>query len=423
MSQTSRLFRVFGLASLAWFSIARHANAEEALQARVYGFLNAQVERVWATGGATPYAGRFRVSDGGSRLGFMGRYSLGFKTYALWQIEGALQGFDQGGYNDKGSPIIIASRNTYVGMENDYAGKLMVGHYDSAYRSLVGTGGAMGGNLGLSVLGLDLWNNTDAQLSGNVKNIFSRGESRYPNSLHYFTPAWSIPLPVASSLQLAGSYSLDEAQSPAGSRARYSVAGLVRVGAFALGAAYDYQANTGIDGQALEQGFGVGTQGESGASTYFYKVVASFQPHTGSYVGFGFERCSYGFVQFIPPSYSDYHAHLINGHLKQDGVMLSLAQAIGPVTLMASAGAMLNPNQSLYGENSDYRARQFSLGTKVNFSDNFGGYVFYTVIRNGPRQDVNLGTPIYSNNVGTAQAYLAPGNSPQVIGTGLIARF
>jgi predicted porin len=73
------------------------------LQWRLFGFLNAQIDRPTASGGATPYVGRFRVADGGSRIGFAGTVAIANETSALWQLEGALSGFEQGGLTDQGA--------------------------------------------------------------------------------------------------------------------------------------------------------------------------------------------------------------------------------------------------------------------------------------------------------------------------------
>src|SRR5450830_859271 len=142
----------------------------------IYGFLNGQIESVEATGGATPYSARGRVSDGNSRIGFRGNIGVSSDLKGVWQIEAALNNFDQGGVNNRGESATLSSRNSYVGLESQRFGTFVVGNNDSVYRSLVGSGGALGGNLGLTVHGLDVWNNTSAQMSGNADSVFSRGE-------------------------------------------------------------------------------------------------------------------------------------------------------------------------------------------------------------------------------------------------------
>ena len=51
-------------------------------------------------------------------------------------------------------------------------------------------------------------------------------------------------------------------------------------------------------------------------------------------------------------------------------------------------------------------------------------YGYFTHINNKAQSSVNLGqSPLYSNNSGTNNAFLAPGDSPRAFGVGLIARF
>lgn len=407
---------------LAVATFALPARADVPVQATIYGFLNAEVEHVWAKGGSTPYEPRERVTDGGSRLGFMGSIGVTPTMHAVWQIEGSLNAFEQAGVSDQGTPTIIVSRNTYVGVDDQRFGRLIAGNCDSAYRSLIGSGGEMGGNLGLSSLGLDLWNNTSAQLTGSANNIFSRGEARYQNSVHYFSPSWLLP-DEPSHLQLAGSYSFDEVLANGRRRDRFSLAILYTFDQLELGVGFDYQANTGVNVDNLQQGFGLHTDGEQDVATYFYKAVASYMFPTGTYFGAGFERSNYGYFLFVPPSGSNFYASTTTGTVRQSGAMASVAQLIGPVTLMASAGALFRPTSPIFGHSGDFRATQYSLGATLDFDDTFGAYAYFTAIRNEAQQDVNLGQPLYSNNLGTSSAYLALGNSPRAVGIGAIARF
>jgi hypothetical protein len=396
--------------------------ADSLVQSRVYGFLNAQLERSSASGGATPFDPRFRVVDGGSRIGYAGTVTVTSTTRALWQLEGALSGYEQAGITDQGVHTSIVSRNSFVGVENRCLGRLVAGNNDSAYRRLIGSGGDMGGNLGLTVLGLDLWNNTSAQLSGNGKSTFGRGEERYRNSVHYVSPAWRIPH-IPSSFQIAGSYSVDQALVQTAHRDRFSVAALYRIGTFSLGAAFDRQANTGVDVDTLERGFGLRTDVLNGVATYYYELVASYRAPFGTYVGLGLERSNYGFLLLVPPPNTGFYAGLNQGVMRQTGIMGSLAQPIGKATVMVSVGGLSNLSNAIYGSGADYRSRQYSLGAKYAITDHFGAYAFFSAIQNGAQQDVNLGAPIYSNNLGTAQAYLAPGNKPRTVGFGALVRF
>lgn len=384
---------------------------------KLYGFLNAEVESVQAKGGTTPYESRGRVTDGNSRLGATGSIEISPTTKAIWQLEASLNSFDQGGINDRGESNTLTSRNSFIGIEDVRFGRLVVGNNDSAYRSLVGSGGAMGGNLGLSTLGLDLWNNTTAQLTGNSYSLFSRGEARYKNSVHYTSPEWM-------GLQGAASYGFDEGRNGGLGHNRFSLAAKYQNGPLQVGVAMDQQSNTGADIDNLQKGFGFRTGSQQGVNTRYAKLLASYQLPTGTYLGLGVEQGRYGFSQFVPPAGSQIYPQLVTGQMKQTGVMASLAQQFGHATLMLSVGSLGKLSNAAFGAPQDYKATQYSVGGKYKLNDYLTAYAYATKIKNRVQQSVNFGqNPLYSVNVGSADAYLSPGDSPQAIGVGLIASF
>ena len=283
------------------------------IQTKIYGFLNAEVESVDADGGATPYERRGRVSDGNSRLGFSGSIAIDETARGLWQLEGSLNNFDQGGVNDQGASETLTSRNSFVGIEDDRYGRLIVGNNDSAYRSLIGSGGEMGGNLGMSSHGLDLWNNTSAQMTGNATSIFSRGEARYKNSVHYFSP-------TIAGFSAAASVGFDESLANGANHDRYSAALKYAIGDFEIGAGFDRQRNTGADILRQQDGFGFQVDPQTGASTTYLKLVASYKLPTHTYLGLGFEQARFGFSEFDPPSAGSIVPTVLAGHMTQSGV-------------------------------------------------------------------------------------------------------
>ena len=392
-----------------------------AVQLKLYGFLNGAIERVWASGGATPYAARGRVTDGNSRFGGFVAYDVGRQTKAIAQLEGQLN-FDQGGVNDQGSPALLTSRNSFVGVEHALLGRLVIGNVDSAYRSLVGSGGALGGNLGLTVTGLDLWNNTSAQSSGNFFSPFSRGEARYKNSVHWITPDWAL-VPGWLALRLAGSYAFDEAIANGHKRDRYSAAAKIAVKGLELGGGFDRQENTGVDVDKLQQGYGFGVDAQQDVATYYWKALAGYHFSFGTYVGAGYEHASYGYTMFVPASASS-PSSVQSGTMGQDGVMFALAQRFGPATLMATYAKLGSLSNPVVGTGADYQGSQFSLGGKWDFSDVFAVYAYYTEIKNNAQQILDLGqSPLFGNDLGTPTAFLSPGTSPSAFGLGAIVRF
>ena len=423
MTHISTRKTILAAAALACLSNAAMAEttlgdlANLKVDTTIYGFLNGQIESVQATGGATPYNTRGRVSDGNSRLGFRGNIGVTDDLKGVWQIEASLNNFDQGGVNTRGESSTLTSRNTYVGIESARFGTFVVGNNDSVYRSLIGSGGEFGGNLGLTVHGLDVWNNTSAQMTGNADSIFSRGEARYKNSAHYLSS-------VFHGLQVGASYGFDESQASNTNRGRWSVAARYDIGALTLGVGYDRQNNTGVDTDALTQGFGFRTADVSGADTSFAKIVARYRLPTGTTLGVGFEQGKYGYEDTAVPTSSNFYTGVTRGTMKQNAAMFSVAQDIGRASVMASVGKLFDLKNATFAHDSDYGATQYSIGALYNFNKYLAPYVYYTKIRNHAQQSVNLGqAPVYSNNIGKDDAFLAPGNSPRAFGIGLIARF
>jgi len=423
MTHISTRKTILAAAALACLSNAAMAEttlgdlASLKVDTTIYGFLNGQIESVQATGGATPYNTRGRVSDGNSRLGFRGNIGVTDDLKGVWQIEASLNNFDQGGVNTRGESSTLTSRNTYVGIESARFGTFVVGNNDSVYRSLIGSGGEFGGNLGLTVHGLDVWNNTSAQMTGNADSIFSRGEARYKNSAHYLSS-------VYYGLQVGASYGFDESQASNTNRSRWSVAARYDIGALTVGVGYDRQNNTGVDTDALTQGFGFRSADVSGVNTSFAKVVARYRLPTGTTLGLGFEQGKYGYEDAAVPTASNFYTGVTRGTMKQNAAMFSVAQDIGRASVMASVGKLFDLKNATFARDGDYGATQYSIGALYNFNKYLAPYVYYTKIRNHAQQSVNLGqAPVYSNNIGKDDAFLAPGNSPRAFGIGLIARF
>lgn len=424
MRQPSPVRHSFTAAAAA-LAILHSANAradgtEQALlNVKPYGFLNAEAERVVADGGATPYRARGRVSDGNSRLGFVGIINVSYNFKAVWQIEGGLGNFDQGGVNDQGTTTTLVARNTFVGVLDQRVGRLVFGYNDSAYRTLVGSAGEFGGNLGLTKTGLDLWNNTSAQMSGNADSIFSRGEDRYKNSIHFDSR-------IVYGFSAAGSYAFDETIAGGRLRQRYSVGLKYSWGPIAIGVGHDHQSHTGVNVDRLRFGTGFAVDGELGVSTNFYKALAVVLLPTKTSLAAGYEYGVYGYADFTPPSTTDFYTALGTGKMQQSGAMASASQTLfrDHVVLMAAAGKLWKLHNAVVGLPEDYEAWQLSVGVKVMLGDRFSTYAYYTDIRNHAGQNVNLGqAPLYSDKLATSGAYLAPGNDPRAMGVGLIARF
>jgi predicted porin len=225
-------------------------------------------------------------------------------------------------------------------------------------------------------------------------------------------------------LQVGGSYGFDETQGTNTNRSRYSLAAKYSIGALTVGAGFDRQKNTGVDTIALNEGFGFRTGDVDGANTDFWKVVGTYRLPTNTTVGLGYEQGKYGYQTVSVPTASNFYAGVINGQMKQNSVMASVAQDVGNATFMASVAKLGKLQKTTFAKPTDFGATQFSIGAMYNLNRWLSPYVYFTKVSNRSQQNVNLGqAPLYSNNIGKDDAFLAPGNSPRAFGVGIIARF
>jgi hypothetical protein len=261
-------------------------------------------------------------------------------------------------------------------------------------------------------------------VTGNFYSPFSRGEARYKNSVNYLSPDWAVARDT--SVRIGASWSADERlqKNNGYQRDRYSAGARVAVRGLELGAGFDRQENTGVDADRLVQGYGFGVDGVQNRATVFYKALAGYHLPWGTYVGAGYERASYGYALTVQPSVTNPYASVKTGTMHQDGWMVSLAQTVGPVAVMASFAELKVLENAVVGADRDYRGAQFSAGAKWTLTDVFAVYAYYTEIKNHARQTLDLGqAPLYGNELGTPNASLSPGTSPSAFGLGAIARF
>lgn len=343
----------------------------------IYGFISASVESVKATGGATEFKSRTRVSDQGSRIGFKGNEDLGNGLKAIWQVEQGLRSFENGGTNDKGETAVFGTRNSFVGLQSAAYGKVLLGNNDSAYKALT--------DVGQTVMP-----NTTADAG----DFFNRGDARLKNSVHYFSPN-------LSGLELGASYGVDEARTVGttdGFRQnndRLSLAAKYTVGAFAVAAGFDRQGdklNTAGTTKDLD-------------NTDHYKLVASYKLPTNTALTAGVEQVRKDFE-----TASD---------TKQTGWTVGLSQPFGATTLKlqyAEQGKL----DGVGSTEDDYKAKQWVIGATHDLSKRTQLFAYATKINNNKAAKNNLGiAPVYTSGLGTSTAALAAGNDPQAIGVGM----
>jgi len=358
-----------------------------------YGVMSGSLESASATGGSVDRAAFTRVADNNSRIGFKGSEDLGNGLQSIWQVENSLKYFNQGGTNDAGQTATFATRNTFVGLNSASVGTFLMGNYDSAYKRL--TNG-----------GVNVMSDTAADIDGTSKNvagIFSRGEARLTNSIHYTTPAWA-------GFQAGISYGLDEGtvsgSSEPSKRNHLSLAGQYALGTLQIGAGWDHTANTG--GYLGVLGGTTGLVYNPDGSVNFSKLVASYTFSTGTYVGAGVE---YG-------SYSNQGA----ASMGQTGWTLAAMQSIGQASIRASysrLGALSNT------ANPDgYKANEWVLGAAYNLSKSTQLLAYYARISNNALSNVDFdNTPLYTSGVGSSSAALATGERLSDVGLGMKIMF
>ena len=336
----------------------------------IYGFMAGSVESAKASGGDKPVASTTRVNADNSRLGFKGNEDLGNGLKAVWQVENSLDRYDLGG-TDGTRTNTWAQRNSFVGLSDATFGTVLLGLYDSAYKRLTDTG-------------QDLMVNTTAGNQG-ASQIFSRGETRYKNSISYTTPSWA-------GLVLGASVQADEAQ---GSSDRWSLAAQYTLEGLKVGLGYDQQKNSFVAGINKLNTFQTATSLEK---SEFTKLSATYKIADTLLIG-GYEWTRGDTV--------------IGDDLKQNAWTVGVQQNIGKGSVRLSYGAL----DKLKGvvDSDAYKASQWILGGTYNLSKMTQAYAYATKIDNNAKQKVS-----FQNNPLTG---LNAGSDPQAIGAGMRVNF
>ncbi|NWK80283.1 porin [Aquitalea sp. LB_tupeE] len=366
----------------------------------IYGFLSAGFESASATGGSTPYASRARVVDNNSRIGFKGFEDLGNGTKAIWQVEQSLKNFEQGGTTDAGVTATFATRNSFVGLDNADLGKVYAGYSDSAYKTL-------------TAAGINLFQDYTAENNGSGTGVYSRGEARLKNSIHYVSPTWS-------GLQFGASYGVDEAKTATANKSRVSLAGNYTNGGLIVAVGFDRQNDTSTSSTGATT-FTYAASGStassvatsnSGQNTTYTKLAASYKFATGTLIGAGYEFGRFG-------------SSSIGSNLKQDDWTVSLSQDYGPFVFKLEYSQLGQLKGSATPD--DYKAKEYTVGIDYNLSKSTKVYTYYAKINNNTKQNANfynnsIYSTSYSSSTNTAAA-LAAGDDPKAFGVGLKVAF
>ena len=369
----------------------------------IYGFMSGGIESTKASGastGGTEYSSRTRIVDHNSRIGFKGFEDIGGGTKAIWQVENSLRNFEQGGTNDKGQTASFATRNTFIGIDNNDFGRVVLGQHDSAYKMFAGSSN--------SALGTDLMVNTTADNFGS-SSVNSRGEARLANSVHYFSPSWA-------GFKLGASWGVDENRVSGNDSKRISLGLGYTWQGLNLAAGWDRQYDTAV--KANSNSYNTSSTNlpavlslNSGKNVTFYSIAASYKFDTGTFVGGNYEWGTFDQVG--------------GGQLKQDDWLIAVGQDFGAASVKLSYGQLGTLKNTSAGVNGDdFKAKQWILGGTYNLSKTTQLLAYYTKISNNAQAKANFANnPVYDTALGTKDAALSAGNDPQAFGVGFKIAF
>ena len=391
--QQSTIYRAL-LASLCGLSLPVQAADDSTVS--LYGLMSVSMESVGASGGiGGNKVTTTRVTDNNSRLGFRGSEDLGNGNSAIWQVESSLRNFEQGGNTDWGTTATLATRNSFVGLASQQYGRLYAGYSDTVYKSLVGSTSEFGA-------AMDAMNGTIADSWGagpGYYQLFSRGETRLKNSIHYISPAhagWQGGL----------SYGVDESQTNGTNRARLSMAIKYAEGPFRLGAGWDRQ----FDTAGYEQN-NSGTAA-SGKHVDFIKLLGTWQIMERTSIGAGFEHARFDTVG-------------TGSAMQQQDWTVALTQGLGDrLKLQVSYNRLGGLSHPVSGSSDDYRATQWVLGSSYALSKRTTLFAYGTRIHNAALQNTNFAfIPLTTGSNAASTVVLANGNTLHAVGVGLSTVF
>jgi len=348
----------------------------------LYGQINMAVESTQVSDAPAKVAAanngtKGRVVDGTSKIGFKGNEDLGNGLKAIWQVESAIRGAEQGGVDNSGNTAVFATRNTFIGLASNDFGTFQMGNYDTAYKRLT--------DVGLNVL-----KDTSAD-THNSASIFSRGETRLKNSVHYTSPTWA-------GFQAGVSYGFDETRNVGSvdnfrqNNDRWSLAANYKIAGLQLGAGWD---RLGSKASATVKTLD---------NTQYYKFAASYKFDFGTMIGAGYEQR---------------RDSLANGSTaRQSDWLFAASQDFGAASIKAGYGRL--GQQTLAGKTvGGTEAKQWLAGVTYDLSKRTQTYFYATKITNGTGQNVNFNadtTPVVDNVAGTG---LTNGEDIRAIGVGL----
>jgi predicted porin len=376
----------------------------------IYGRANLGVDYYsaqGATNGFNDLAGRMRVYDGSSRVGFRGTEDLGSGLRAIFQFETGVN-VDNGSNTGQGgqansSSGFWASRDSFVGLDSNF-GRVTFG------RQSIYWANGVNAQFSANYINTEIpWTN-----GTNLGRISLQGAAvaRVSNTIQYTTPTFA-------GMNLTASYSPSaeaNQQSGLGVHNNGRVAGLTFRGTF--GPFYVQGDWANVNTNETVNATGGLTQGKGDA----YKVGGSWGYMPGARIG----------VIWVMTDVNNANGNVqgvaANDDVNQDGFTINWEHTFGNVQLLAQYGWTNDMSGcgalSAAGACANSSSDGFMIGARYFLSKRTWLYASYNQISNDANQFADYtGGAITSTNQGAATVGNMLGADPKVFALGLFHAF
>jgi predicted porin len=298
-----------------------------------------------------------RISSNASRFGFKGSEDLGGGLAAIWQIENQL--------DMDGASFSTGLRNTFVGLKSDAMGTVLLGNYDSPYKTATGK--------------LDIFADTAGDfnnISGNVQGA-TPFDQRLKNTVQYMTPSFN-----GLSGALAYAAQNETGNGIAANPSTWAINGMYENGPLFGSLAYEKHTNIGVGVFGSTLATDDQSAWKAGAGYKFGDLA----------LGLIYERLSQ-----TGSTVADRNAWYLNG-----------AYTMGNIVLKAAYG------QAGDGDTvADTGAKSYTLGADYVLSKRSKMYALYSKTKNDAGGTYGIGA-------GQGSAYIpAAGEDPSVFSLGM----
>lgn len=330
-----------------------------------YDFINTGASAAGVAG-----ASKGNVSSNVSKLGFKGSEGLGEGLSAVWKIEQQVDVDNSGA-----GKATLATRNSYVGLQSDSAGTVLLGRHDTPYklatRKLDVFGDSIADNRAL--LGGVTSNTT-------VDSAYAAFDGRQPDVIAYLSPDMNGFTGAIAYVNLAeGNTTAAQAKSSA-----LSLAGMYKAGALRGGLGYEEHKLNSITGtKESAWKLGLGYDFSSFALNFVYEQTDDNAGALGA-------------------NARGHNAYYLGGKYKigMDAVKFAYGKA------------------GQHGATANTGGNQFSLGYDHGLSKRTKLYAIYSRINNNSASDYG-----FSQSTAAAGTINGIGASPSVISLGMQHNF